>query len=200
MRDRILAASTRLFAAHGVGDTALSRIARDVGIRKPSLLYHFSSKQALHDAVIHALVARWNARLPALMLAASTGEGRFEAIVWEVVAFFTDDTDRARLLLREMLDRPAEFRELMREHLGAWIPVVTAALRAGQKDGTIRDDLEPESAVMQAMFLLVGGIASYDVLGVFADESKPPDEAFEAYLTQLVHFAHAGIFRDPAPH
>lgn len=193
MRQRILSSATHLFARGGVGNTSLSRIADEVGIRKASLLYHFASKDALHQAVLDSLVARWNERLPSLMLAASTGEGRFEAIVWEVVNFFSEDADRARLLVREMLDRPDVFREVVRVHLSGWMDVVDAALRAGQREGVIRADLEPRSAVMQAMHLLVGGLASYDVLGVF-DASD--DDAFERYVTQLIRFTHAGIFLD----
>ena len=143
--------------------------------------------------MIHSLVARWNERLPSLMLAASTGEGRFEAIVWEVVTFFTEDTDRARLLVREMLDRPDFIRAAVAEHLGGWMKVVGSALRKGQEEGTIRPDLDPETAVMQAMHLLVGGLASADVLSLFSGDD---DEAFERYVGQLVRFTHSAIFLD----
>lgn len=195
VRARILEVATRQFAASGVGNTSLSSIADEVGVRKPTLLYHFTSKDALHQAVLESVVARWNERLPNLMLAATTGEGRFEAIVWEAVAFFSEDPDRARLTVREMLDRPEMFREVLRTHLSRWMKVVVAALRAGQAEGTIRAELDPEVAIMQAVHLVVGGLASYDVLGVFGGDD---DEAFERYVTQLVRFTYSGIFRDGA--
>ncbi len=63
IRDRILAAATALFAAHGYHGASLSAIASSAGIRAPSLLYHFGSKAQLYDDVVAAfydeLTASW---------------------------------------------------------------------------------------------------------------------------------------------
>ena len=58
-RERILAASSELFASRGFQAVTLAEIAERVGIRAPSLLYHFGSKGELYEAV----VARFYARL-----------------------------------------------------------------------------------------------------------------------------------------
>ena len=50
-----------------------------------------------------------------LLMAATTGGQRFHALVEAIVAFFTEDPNRARLLLREMLDRPEALRDLFAE-------------------------------------------------------------------------------------
>ncbi len=194
--EQILDAATRLFAARGVGDTSLAQIAGEVGIRKPSLLYHFSSKDTLHQAVLDRVLRRWNERLPKLMLAASTGEGRFDAVVGEAVSFFAEKPDRARLLIREMLDRPAPLREAIREHLGDWVAVVHNYIRAGQREGVVRSEVDSETFVMQAMHLIVGGIASFDVLGAFGDGDEP---AFQAFLDHLIRFARTALFLDDDP-
>ena len=47
------------------------QIAEAVGIRKPSLLYHFKSKDELRENVISEMLAHWNAVLPGLFLKAS---------------------------------------------------------------------------------------------------------------------------------
>ena len=50
--ERILDEAERLFSERGFGDTSLRDVAREVGIRAPSLYNHFESKDALYSAVL----------------------------------------------------------------------------------------------------------------------------------------------------
>lgn len=45
----IVEASFKLMAEHGIEKMSLSMIAKEVGISKPAIYYHFSSKEALVD-------------------------------------------------------------------------------------------------------------------------------------------------------
>src|SRR5689334_20820974 len=114
--DQILRVATHLFAERGFDGTSLQDIAAAVGLRKPSLLYHFASKDDLRRAVLESLLSRWNDVLPRLLLAATSGEDQFTSLIDEAVGFFAADPDRARLILREALDRPAELRLLLSAH------------------------------------------------------------------------------------
>ena len=77
---RILEEATRLFAARGFDGTSLSEIAGAVGIRKPSLLYHFPSKDALRRSVLEHMLSHWNELVPRLLKAATSGEVAATAI------------------------------------------------------------------------------------------------------------------------
>ena len=124
MRERLLEEATHLFAQRGFDGAPLSAIAGAVGITKPSLLYHFPTKAALRQAVLDRLLARWGEVLPNLLQAATTGGRRFRALIDEIVAFFVEDPDRARLLLREMLDRPDHMHAMLREHVAPWVTIL----------------------------------------------------------------------------
>ncbi|TDC77638.1 TetR/AcrR family transcriptional regulator [Actinomadura sp. 7K507] len=47
LKERLLASAVRLFAQRGYRGTSLAGIAADVGCSKASLLYHFSTKEAI---------------------------------------------------------------------------------------------------------------------------------------------------------
>ncbi|PIE75436.1 hypothetical protein CSA17_07490 [bacterium DOLJORAL78_65_58] len=58
VRERVLDASTRLFAAMGFAGTSLRNISDASGVSVGLIQYHFGTKQALYDAVReHALAA-----------------------------------------------------------------------------------------------------------------------------------------------
>jgi AcrR family transcriptional regulator len=155
VRTKILTEATRLFAAQGVDGTALQEIADAVGVRKPSLLYHFPSKEALHKSVLEDMLSRWNEIVPRLLRAVAR-ENRFDAILDATIEFFTADPDRARLLLREAIDRPAEMRELLTRHVSPWLGVISESIRKAQADGSMRADIDPEAYILQIIHLVVG--------------------------------------------
>ena len=67
VRTKILSEATRRFAEKGVDGTSLQEISDAVGVRKPSLLYHFPSKDALHTSVLENILVRWNEAVPRLL-------------------------------------------------------------------------------------------------------------------------------------
>jgi AcrR family transcriptional regulator len=165
VREKILAEATRLFANKGVDGTALQEVADAVGLKKPSLLYHFPSKEALHASVLEHLLTRWNDALPRLLKAAAR-DNRFDAILDETIEFFAADPDRARLLLRETLDRPAQMRELLRAHASSWLGLVAESIRKAQHEGGMMISVDPEAYVLQVIHLVVGTFAVGPILQV----------------------------------
>jgi len=188
VRERTLREATRLFAARGFDATSLQEIADAVGVRKPSLLYHFASKDALRLSVLSALLDRWNDVLPRLLVAATSPEGQFDAVINETVRFLTEDPDRARLLLRELLDRPHEMGPLMNEHVRPWVNVICNYIRKGQKRGTVHADVDPEAYVVNCMSLVISNVATHDCLGALGAE------VFDSHISELLRIAKASLF------
>ena len=168
VRTKILEEATRLFAAQGVDGTSIQEIADAVGVAKQSLLYHFPSKEALHRSVLEHLLSRWNEIVPRLLRAVSR-EDRFDAVLDATIEFFAADPDRARLLLRETLDRPAEMRGLLTTHVSPWLGVIAQSIAKAQETGAMRRNVDPEAYVLQTIHLVVGtfttGVTLQSLLG-----------------------------------
>jgi TetR/AcrR family transcriptional regulator len=197
-RQAILSVATRLFAARGFEGTSLGEISAQVGIRKPSLLYHFPSKEALREAVLDHVLARWTETLPRLLLAATAGEDQFDAVTREIVTFLSTDPDRARLIVREALDRPNDFREQLARHVRPVIINVAAYVRKGQKHGELRADSDPEAYLFQTTVLLICGVAFSDSFHQLMPAHPRRGLARERLTRELLRIAKSSLFESAA--
>ena len=62
-RDKLLAAATRVIAAHGATHTTLELVAREAGTSKGGLLHHFPTKQALLQGLMDEIGQVFKRRL-----------------------------------------------------------------------------------------------------------------------------------------
>ena len=196
VRDQILKEATRLFARQGFNGTSIQAIADAVGIRKPSLLYHFPSKDELRINVLNQMLDHWNDVLPRILIAAAS-DSRFDAVMRELIDFFMTDPDRARLLVREILDRPEDMRERLATHVTPWLKVVAQQIDRGREQGLMRKDVDSHVYAVNIIHLVVGGIAALDSLAVLVPDGD--DKQAQRHMTELLRFARAGLFQGAAP-
>ncbi|QDG50377.1 TetR/AcrR family transcriptional regulator [Persicimonas caeni] len=199
VRTQILHVATQLFARNGFDGTPLQAISDEVGIAKPSLLYHFPSKEELRRAVLDGVMSHWNEVIPKLLQAATTGEHRFESLINEIVVFFNEDPDRARLLVREMLDRPDEMKLLFQQTLGPWMKILSDYIRRGQEEGIIHADLDPEAYILQIIQLVVGTIAIGDVVESLLDALSDERSPHRRQVDEVIRIARSSLFIEPDP-
>jgi AcrR family transcriptional regulator len=197
VRAKILQEATRLFAAHGVDSTSIQDIAGAVGVTKQSLLYYYPNKHALHRSVLENLLSRWSEIVPHLLRAAAR-EDRFDAILDATIEFFAADPDRARLLLREALDRPVEMRELLAMQAAPWLGLIAESIEKAQAHGSMRDDVDPAAYIVQVIHLVVGtfttGPTLRPLLGGTAHHRRAPVEA--RLVRELKRMARVAVIKE----
>jgi TetR/AcrR family transcriptional regulator len=191
-RDLILSEALSCFAAAGYEGTSLNDIAAGVGIRRPSLLHHFPSKESLYGDVFESLLSDWLERIDDAIASTATGWEKFEIVVRAGFELFSEKPDYVKIMRREALDGGA--------HLGIDLAAVIKPLFEAAVAYLEREMLAGTFRYHDPRHLLIAGYGS--ILTYFSDapfidglltEDVLSSEAVSEHCDAVIHFFHAAL-------
>jgi TetR/AcrR family transcriptional regulator len=192
-RQRILDTALESFGTTGVDGTSLDALARQLGLRKQSILYHFHSKNGLFQAVVDEAASEFIAELEGVV----DTDDVWDQVEGTVRAVFRLAVQRPALLglLREA-SRPGSMVAVqLSSRLGNHIEAAQHSLEIALKEGRVVGD--NARLLLFSLYSTIMGVAT-EVEVLRAMGVEPSLRTLASRRAELLRFLHVALIPLPA--
>jgi TetR/AcrR family transcriptional regulator len=195
-QDRVLAAARAAFAEHGFHGTRLQDVAAAAGLRHPTLLYHFGSKEGLYAAVIEDAFADWAAETERAISTGLRGFDQVAALVDAGSRFLTAHADFVRIWRHEALAGGGRLEDAMVAFIRPFVQRAIAFLHTEVAAGRLRAH-EPAELLHLGYATLMTYVSEERFRARLLDEEPLGPDALARHTTALIDLLR-GALEPPA--
>ena len=183
-REAIIVEALRCFADHGYDGTSLNEIAEAVGIRRPSLLHHFPSKEAVYAELFRVSLEEWAARVEQAVGQGEHGWKQVDLVITAGFRFFQENPEFVRVVRREALDGGANLGIDLGAALRPFLQRAMAWFETEIAAGRFRR-VDTEQLLLTGYSVMFSYFSDLPFLEGLLDSDPVAPDALEARLTHI---------------
>ena len=146
--ERLLSAAEKHFGQHGFDAARLQDIAKDAGITRPSLLYHFETKEKLYDAVVARAFDQFLAAMQNIQVTGTDFRDVIEAFTNSWISFLGEFPHVGAIILKEFTSPSTQGEHIIKTKFVPAVDFVEQTFSTAGKEH-LRSGIPVRAALMQ---------------------------------------------------
>ena len=181
-REQIAEAVLGLVAAHGVNRLSMAAVARHVGLVPSGIYRHFKNKDEMILAALDRIEARLQANVRAAAEETADPLEQLQGLLMRHVRVIREGRAVPRIIFSDdgHSRHPAR-KARVKEILDAYLGRISELIRQGQEEGKIRADVDPPTAALMLLGIVVPAGMLWHITDGEMDVTKHAQRAWSMF-------------------